>query len=61
MKFGRPKSCCKGNLGPTETPNPSKPDLTVRTCQVCGARHYLLAVDPLELNLTGADLGKETV
>jgi len=51
------KECCEKNLGEPETPNPEKPDLTVRTCQVCGARHFLLTVDPLEMGIVGSELG----
>lgn len=43
------KACCTDpqNLRAT-TP---RPDLTVRTCIVCGARHFELTVDPGHLGV----------
>jgi hypothetical protein len=42
-------ACCKTaeNLAVTE----QRPDLTVKTCQVCGSRHFRLTVDPGRLGL----------
>lgn len=51
------KPCCQvaENLSEPQTPNPDKPELTVRVCK-CGARHFELDADALELNLTGESL-----
>ena len=51
------KECCEGNLGDLETPNPETPDLSVRVCRVCGARHFVLTVDPLALGIEAKELG----
>jgi hypothetical protein len=50
------KDCCSilENLSEPETPNPGTPELTVRTCK-CGAKHYLLDADALDLNIFGTD------
>lgn len=51
------KPCCEvpGNLSEPTVPNPEKPELIVREC-VCGAKHYELDADALELGIFGADL-----
>lgn len=35
-----------------------KPDLTVDTCQLCGARHFRLKADPGKMGVRLAPLGK---
>jgi hypothetical protein len=51
------KECCKvpENLSESVAPNPEKPELTVREC-VCGAKHYELDADALQMGVFGADL-----
>lgn len=48
------KPCCldQSNLSST---NPS-PDLLIKTCQVCGARHFELTLDPGQLGTVGASV-----
>lgn len=31
-------------------------DITVRRCIVCGARHFELAVEPIQVSTTGCDI-----
>lgn len=45
--------CCENPENRSE-PVEVKKDLVVRTCLVCGRRHFELTVDPLVLNLRGA-------
>lgn len=55
------------HLGPIEDPHDAQGQLPdgraaaakagFRRCQICGARHYFLQVDPIPLGLTGAPLG----
>jgi hypothetical protein len=55
------KPCCKpeaGNLGPVEKYN-GRDDLTFQRCGVCGCRHFEAAVDPLRLNMRGAQVGAQ--
>jgi hypothetical protein len=51
------KECCQvsENLSESRTPNPDKPELTVRVCE-CGAKHYTLDADALELGIFGTEL-----
>jgi len=51
------KPCCQvpENLSEPKAPNPEKPELTVRICK-CGAKHYSLDADALEMNIFGAEL-----
>ena len=46
--------CCKTEEN-LEVHKP-KPDLTVRTCQVCGCRHIELEVDQAVFSFKGADI-----
>lgn len=50
------KDCCKleENLGPVVK---VAEDLTFRRCLVCNCRHFEAVLDPLKMNLTGAQLG----
>jgi hypothetical protein len=48
------KSCCRDeNLEPRES---GKPDLALKVCLVCGARHFELTVGVGRLGLAGKTL-----
>jgi hypothetical protein len=49
------RECCAKPENRSE-PVELKTDLTVSTCTECGAKHYELTADPLELNLTGTGI-----
>lgn len=50
-----PNECCR-DMNNREEPVPKGNGLTVSRCSVCGANHYVLNVDPVELGLTAQEL-----
>ena len=52
-------SCCKvkENLYQLENDPDAGPSETIDRCKVCGARHFMLTVDPGSLGLKGVSIG----
>jgi hypothetical protein len=50
------KECCTKPENLEERPS-GKPDLALRVCKVCGARHFELTVDMGKLGLEGGKVG----
>lgn len=50
----RPHDCCNvpANMK-VETPRPT---LRIEVCQVCGAKHYLMFVEPIQIGIEGGKL-----
>jgi hypothetical protein len=48
------KPCCEKeeNLESKQ----DRPDLVIKTCKVCGCRHFELSVDPIRMGIKGASL-----
>lgn len=57
--IGEPKVCCQdpSNLELNADHPDAKPDLSVRVCRVCGARHFELSLDTGHIGLKGAEAG----
>lgn len=49
------KDCCKveANLAATESP---RPDLTIKTCGVCGCRHFEMTAEKGVIGIKGVTL-----
>jgi hypothetical protein len=50
------KACCQDATNLDRSTDPGRPDVVIRICRVCGARHITLRADPGRLGLSGAAL-----
>jgi hypothetical protein len=44
-------ACCEDAANLVVKTDPERPELTIRVCQVCGARHFVLKAEPGVLGL----------
>ncbi len=49
------KNCCK--LPENLIPHQERPDLVIRKCTICGARHFEVTLEAGQLGLKGSQVG----
>lgn len=54
--MGELRPCCQDPANRGEPQLTDKPELTYTVCQACGARHFELMVDPVDLTSEGTRL-----